>query len=65
MGSLNGETGKEDINTYHIITLDFEKQEGHIWARRWNPDSGKWMVYDDDGNNRFRLPVAGAWQPSL
>ncbi|MFC2146639.1 hypothetical protein ACFLRT_04680 [Acidobacteriota bacterium] len=25
-------------------------------ARRWNPDSGKWTVYDDDGNNRFPFP---------
>jgi len=55
-GSLYGEKGKADINTYHIITLDFEKQELHVWARRWNPDSGKWTVYDDDGNNRFTLP---------
>jgi len=56
-GSLYGEKGKEDINTYHIITLDFEKDELFVWARRWNPDSGKWTVYDDDGNNRFPLPV--------
>ncbi len=56
-GSLYGEKGKEDINTYHIITLDFENQELHVWARRWNPDTGRWTVYDDDGNNRFRLPV--------
>lgn len=55
-GSLYGEKGKEDSNTYHIITLDFVNQEGHIWARRWNPDTGKWTVYDDDGNNRFTLP---------
>jgi len=55
-GSLYGEKGTEDINTYHIITLDFEKQELHVWARRWNPDTGKWTVYDDDGNNRFTLP---------
>jgi len=56
-GSLYGEKGKADINTYHIITLDFENQEVHIWARRWNPDTGKWTVYDDDGNNRFPLPT--------
>jgi len=58
-GSLYGEKGKVDVNTYHIITLDFENQEVHVWARRWNPDTGKWTVYDDDGNNRFRLPVTG------
>jgi len=56
-GSIYGEKGNEDINTYHIITLDFENQEVHVWARRWNPDTGKLTVYDDDGNNRFRLPV--------
>jgi len=56
-GSLYGEKGTGDINTYHIITLDFEKGELFVWARRWNPDSGKWTVYDDDGNNRFPLPV--------
>jgi hypothetical protein len=56
-GSLYGEKGKADINTYHIITLDFENQELFVWARRWNPDMGKWTVYDDDGNNRFRLSV--------
>jgi tetratricopeptide (TPR) repeat protein/predicted MPP superfamily phosphohydrolase len=56
-GSLYGEKGKEDIDTYHIITLDFENQEVYVWARRWNPEMGKWTVYDDDGNNRFRLPV--------
>jgi hypothetical protein len=49
------EKGKEDINTYHIITLDFEKHELHVWARRWNPDTRKWTVYDDDGNNQFLL----------
>jgi predicted MPP superfamily phosphohydrolase len=38
-GSLYGEKGKADINTYHIITLDFENQEVHVWARRWNPDT--------------------------
>ncbi|UCH96381.1 MAG: HEAT repeat domain-containing protein [Candidatus Aminicenantes bacterium] len=55
-GSLYGEKGEEDINTYHIITLDFENQELHVWARRWNPDLGEWTVYHDDGNNRFPLP---------
>jgi predicted MPP superfamily phosphohydrolase len=55
-GSLYGKKGKEDINTYHIITFDFENQELHVWAKRWNPDSGKWTVYDDDGNNRFPFP---------
>jgi predicted MPP superfamily phosphohydrolase len=55
-GSLYGEKGKDDINTYHIITLDFENQDLHIWARRWNPDTGKWTVYDDDDNNRFPFP---------
>jgi predicted phosphodiesterase len=56
-GSLYGAKGKADIDTYHIITLDFENQEVHVWARRWNPDTGKWTVYDDDGNNRFPLPT--------
>jgi hypothetical protein len=56
-GSLYGEKGKEDINTYHIITLDFENREVVVWARRWNPDLGKWTVYDDDGNDQFPLPV--------
>jgi hypothetical protein len=42
--SLYGENGKEDINPYHIITLDFEKQEVVVWARRWNPALGKWTV---------------------
>jgi hypothetical protein len=51
-----GEKGLGDINTYHIITFDFENQELYLWARRWNPDSGKRTVYDDDGNNRFPLP---------
>jgi HEAT repeat protein/predicted MPP superfamily phosphohydrolase len=55
-GSLYGEKGKEDINTYHIITFDFENQELNVWARRWNPDSGKWTVYDPDENKRFLLP---------
>ena len=55
-GSLYGEKGLGDINTYHIITFDFENQELYLWARRWNPDSGKWTVYDDDRNNRFPLP---------
>jgi HEAT repeat protein/predicted phosphodiesterase len=55
-GSLYGEKGIEDINTYHIITFDFKNQELHIWPRRWNPDLGKWTVYDDDGNNLFPLP---------
>jgi hypothetical protein len=45
------------LYTYHVITLDFENQEVYVWAWRWNPDTGKWTVYDDDGNNRFRLPV--------
>ncbi len=54
-GSLYGEKGKTDINTYHIITIDFEKHELQVWARRWNPDTGRWTVYDDDSNNRFSL----------
>ncbi|MCX6580441.1 MAG: hypothetical protein NT166_09675 [Candidatus Aminicenantes bacterium] len=43
----------------HIHKTKIEKkqtQELHVWARRWNPDSGKWTVYDDDGNNRFPMP---------
>ncbi|MDQ1352684.1 MAG: hypothetical protein QG657_2990, partial [Acidobacteriota bacterium] len=26
--------GEEDINTSHIISLDFEKQELHVWTKR-------------------------------
>jgi predicted phosphodiesterase len=32
-GSLYGEKSKEDINTYHIITFDFENQELHELTR--------------------------------
>jgi len=55
-GSLYGEKGLGDINTYHIITLDFKKEEVHIWARRWIPERGCWGVYDNDINNTFPFP---------
>jgi hypothetical protein len=55
-GSLYGEKGLGDINTYHIITLDFKKEEVHIWARRWIPERGCWGLYDNDINNTFPFP---------
>jgi hypothetical protein len=55
-GSLYGEKGLGDINTYHIITLDFKQEEFHIWARRWIPERGCWGVYDNDINNTFPFP---------
>jgi HEAT repeat protein/predicted MPP superfamily phosphohydrolase len=55
-GSLYGAKGTEDINTYHILTFDFEKKEIHIWARRWNPEMGRWTVYDDETRNTFSFP---------
>jgi hypothetical protein len=55
-GSLYGAKGTEDINTYHILTFDFETKEIHIWARRWVPEWGRWSVYADDGINIFPFP---------
>ncbi|UCH97993.1 MAG: metallophosphoesterase, partial [Candidatus Aminicenantes bacterium] len=55
-GSLYGVKGIEDINTYHILTLDFEKKEVHIWARRWVPELGRWAVYADETRNTFPFP---------
>lgn len=56
-GSLYGKKGTEDINTYHIITLDFENEEVHVWARRWIPERGCWGVYDDEPKNNFSFPL--------
>jgi hypothetical protein len=48
------------VNTYHIITLDFKKEEVHIWARRWIPERGCWGVYDNDINNTYPFPGRGS-----
>ncbi|UCH97531.1 MAG: HEAT repeat domain-containing protein, partial [Candidatus Aminicenantes bacterium] len=55
-GSLYGAKGTEDINTYHILTFDFQKQEIRIWARRWVPELGRWSVYADETRNTFPFP---------
>ncbi|MGD2092267.1 MAG: HEAT repeat domain-containing protein [Candidatus Aminicenantes bacterium] len=55
-GSIYGEKGTKDINTYHIMTLDFQNQEIHIWSRRWVPELGMWTVYADNTRNIFSFP---------
>jgi hypothetical protein len=55
-GSIYGEKGTKDINTYHIMTLDFEKQDIHIWGRRWEPGYGFWTVFADNTRNVFPFP---------
>jgi hypothetical protein len=55
-GSLYGKKGIDDINTYHILTLDFEKNEITIWARRWIPEQMMWALYSDEINNKFPFP---------
>jgi predicted phosphodiesterase len=55
-GSLYGKKGIDDINTYHILTLDFEKNEINIWARRWIPEQMMWALYSDEINNKFPFP---------
>ncbi|NIO83820.1 MAG: hypothetical protein GTN53_25145, partial [Candidatus Aminicenantes bacterium] len=55
-GSIYGEEGTKNINTYHIMTLDFEKQDIHIWGRRWEPGSGSWMEFADTTRNVFPFP---------
>jgi predicted MPP superfamily phosphohydrolase len=55
-GSIYGERGTKDINTYHIMTLDFKNQEIHIWSRRWVPELGMWTVYADNTRNIFSFP---------
>ena len=55
-GSLYGKKGIDDINTYHILTLDFDKNEITIWARRWIPEQMMWALYSDEINNKFPFP---------
>jgi HEAT repeat protein/predicted MPP superfamily phosphohydrolase/energy-coupling factor transporter ATP-binding protein EcfA2 len=55
-GSIYGENGTNHINTYHIMTLDFEQQEIHIWGRRWEPGYGFWTVFADNTRNVFPFP---------
>ena len=55
-GSIYGEKGTKDINTYHIMTLDFQEEEIHIWGRRWVPEFGMWTVFADNSRNTFPLP---------
>jgi len=55
-GSIYGQKGTNDINTYHIMTLDFAKKKVRIWGRRWVPEMGKWTVYADNNRNTFSFP---------
>jgi HEAT repeat protein/predicted MPP superfamily phosphohydrolase/energy-coupling factor transporter ATP-binding protein EcfA2 len=55
-GSIYGENGTNHINTYHIMTLDFEQQEIHIWGRRWEPGYGFWTAFADTTRNVFQFP---------
>jgi len=55
-GSIYGEKGTKDINTYHIMTLDFQKEKIHIWGRRWVPEFGMWTTFADNTNNIFSFP---------
>jgi HEAT repeat protein/predicted phosphodiesterase len=55
-GSIYGEKGTNHINTYHIMTLDFDKRDIHIWGRRWEPGYGFWTVFADNNRNVFPFP---------
>lgn len=55
-GSLYGDGGTEYINTYNILSFDFQKKEIQIRARRWNPEMGRWTVYDNETRNTFPFP---------
>ncbi|HLP62470.1 MAG TPA: HEAT repeat domain-containing protein [Candidatus Deferrimicrobium sp.] len=58
-GSIYGENGTKDINTYYILTLDFEKQNIHIHDRRWEPARREWSV--SSGNKRPDFPFPGEY----
>ncbi len=55
-GSLYGEKGAKDINTYHIMTLDFKNEEVKIWGRRWVPEHSMWTTFMDNSRDTFSFP---------
>ena len=55
-GSIYGEKGTKDVNTYHIMTLDFQNEEIRIWGRRWVPEYGRWTTFMDNSRNTFPFP---------
>lgn len=55
-GSLYGEKGTNQHNTFQILTIDYEINKIKPWVQNWDPNIRKWDLYIDEGSNGYDIP---------